>query len=48
MKLQKAISWCTAQCKMLLFHAKTIMKESYNFELARLKKKKKEEHLAVW
>jgi len=37
---------CTAQCKMLL---QTIMKESRNFELAHLKKKKKKDkHLAVW
>ena len=35
------MGWCTAQCKMLLFCAKTIVKESRNFELARLKKKKK-------
>jgi len=33
----------TAQCKMLLFYAKTIVKESHNFELAHLKKKKKKE-----
>ena len=31
----------TAQRKMLLFCAKTIVKESRKFELARLKKKKK-------
>ena len=31
----------TAQWKMLLFCAKTIVKESHKFELARLKKKKK-------
>ena len=35
------MSWCTAQWKMLLFCAKTIMKESHKFELACLKKKKK-------
>ena len=35
------MGWCTAQWKMLLFCAKTIMKESRKFELARLKKKKK-------
>ena len=29
---------------MLLFYAKTIVKESRKFELARLKKKKKEKH----
>ena len=28
--------WCTAQCKMLPFCAKTIVKESGNFELASL------------
>ena len=38
--LQKAIGWCTAQWKMLLFCVKTIVKESRKFELARLKKKK--------
>jgi len=45
---KKAMGWCTA--KMLLFCAKTILKESHKFELARLKeKKKKEKHfLAVW
>jgi len=31
---------------MLLFWAKTIVKESRKFELARLKKKKKEKHFA--
>ena len=45
----KALGWCTAQWKMLLFCAKTIVKESRKFELARLKKKKKKENiLAVW
>ena len=38
---KKAMSWCTAQWKMPLFCAKTIVKESRKFELARLKKKKK-------
>jgi len=33
---------CTAQCKMLLFRARTIVRDSDNTELARLKKKKKE------
>jgi len=37
------MGWCTAQCKMLLFCVKTIVKDSRNFELARLKKKKKKE-----
>jgi len=36
-KLEKAMGWCTAQCKMLLFCAKIIVKESRKFELARLK-----------
>ena len=35
------MGWCTAQSKMLLFCAKTIVKESRKFELACLKKKKK-------
>jgi len=35
---------CTAQQKMLLFYAKTIVKESRKFELACLKKKK-EQHI---
>jgi len=34
----------TAHCKMLLFCVKTIVKESRNFELAHLKKKKNEKH----
>ena len=38
------MGWCTAQCKMLLFCVKTILKESHKFELARLRKKKKEKH----
>ena len=38
---EKVMGWCTAQWKMLLFCAKTIVKESCKFELARLKKKKK-------
>ena len=38
------MGWCTAQRKMLLFCAKTIVEESRKFELARLKKKKKEKH----
>jgi len=39
------MGWCTAQWKMLLFCAKTIMKESRKFELAHLKKKKKNEKM---
>ena len=50
---KKATGWCTAQWKMLMFYAKTIVKESREFELARRlkkkkKKKKKENTLAVW
>jgi len=49
---KKAMGWCSAQWKMLLFYAKTIVKESRKFELARLKKKKKKEkhfgHLATF
>jgi len=54
---KKAMGQCTARWKMQLFCAKTIVKESRKFELARLKKKKKkmkkkkkkkEKHLAVW
>ena len=41
---KKAMGWCTAQWKMLLFCAKTTVKEPRKFELARLKKKKKEKH----
>jgi len=37
----KAMGWCTAQFKMLLFCVKTTMKESCNFELALLNKNKK-------
>jgi len=38
------MGWCTAQWKMLLFCVITIVKESHKFELAHLKKKKKEKH----
>ena len=34
---------CTAQCKMLLFCANTVVRESAKFELARLKKEEEEE-----
>ena len=44
---KKAMGWCTAQWKMLLFCVKTNAKESRKFELARLKKKK-ENILAIW
>jgi len=37
---EKVMGWCTARCKMLLFCAKTVVKESRNFEPAHLKKKK--------
>ena len=40
---KKAMGWCTTQWKMLLFCAKTIVKESRKFELARLKKKKEKQ-----
>ena len=33
---------CTAQCKMLLFCANTVVRESAKFELARLKKEEEE------
>jgi len=36
---EKVMGWCTAQCKMLLFCTKAIVKESCTFELADLKKK---------
>ena len=41
---KKVMGWCTAQWNVLLFCAKTIVKELHKFELARLKKKKKEKH----
>ena len=47
-KRQKAGQWhgneasCIAQCKMLLFRAKTVVKESARFELAHLKKEEEE------
>ena len=36
----KAMGWCTAQFKMLLFCVKTTMKESCNFEVALLEERK--------
>ena len=39
---EKTMGLCTAQCKMLLFCVKTVVKELHDFEVARLKKK------AVW
>ena len=41
--VKKAMGRCTAQCKMLLFRARTIVRDSDNTELARLKKKEEEE-----
>ena len=35
---------CAAQCKMLLFCANTVMRESAKFELAHLKKEEEEEN----
>ena len=40
-RLEKAMGWYTAQCKMLLFCVKTVVKVSHNFDLACLKNKKK-------
>ena len=40
---QKAMGSCTAQCKMLLFCANTVVRESAKFELARLKNEEEEE-----
>ena len=40
---KKALGWCTTQWKMLLFCAKSIVKESHKFDLARLKS-----ILAIW
>ena len=31
---EKVMGWCTAECKMQLLCAKTIVKESHNFKLA--------------
>ena len=33
--MKKAVGSCTARCTMLLFCAKTVMRELHNFELAR-------------
>ena len=41
------MGWCTAWCKILLFCVKTIMKESHNFELARLKKKERKNFVCL-
>ena len=45
---QKAMGSCTAQCKMLLFCANTVVRESAKFELARLKKEEEEEENRFW
>ena len=39
--MKKAMGQCTAQCKTLLFRARTIVRDSDNTELARLKKEEK-------
>ena len=39
---EKAMGWCTARCKMLLFRAITIMRDWGDVELARLKEEEKE------
>ena len=39
---------CTAQCKMLLFCANTVVRESAKFELAHLKKEEEEEENRFW
>ena len=44
---EKAMGWCTAHCKMLLFCAKTTW-ESHNFELPHLKEKMKKETKTFW
>ena len=46
---EKAMGWCTVSVKCCCFVQKTIMKESHNFELASLKKKKEKHfgHLAT-
>jgi len=42
---EKVMGWSTTwKCYKLLFHVKTIVKESHNFELAHLKKKKERKH----
>ena len=45
---QKAMGLCTAQCKMLLFCANTVVRESAKFELAHLKKEEEEENRFWW
>ena len=44
--IKKAMGWCTALWKMLLFCAKSIVKESHKFELGRQRRRrrKKEKH----
>jgi len=44
LSFDKAMGWCTSQRKMLLFCAKTIVKESHNLaHVANLKEKTKKE-----
>jgi len=38
--MRKVMGWFTALCKMLLFHVKTIMRDSGCIELPRMKEKK--------
>ena len=38
---EKAMGWCTARCEMLLFRAKTIMRDWVDVELARLKEERR-------
>jgi len=38
---EKMMGWCTAQCKMLLFCVKAVVKESHDFELAHLRRRKR-------
>ena len=40
-------SLVTVWCKKLLFHAKTVLRESCNFELTHLKKKKKKKYIGI-
>jgi len=40
--VKKAMGQCTAQCKVLLFRTRTIVRDLDNTELARLKKKEEE------
>ena len=44
-KWKKAMGWCTAQWKMLLFYAKNIVRESHKFEL---EEEEEEERKTFW